>query len=159
MTSPTLEIPRYKVVPVAAPAVGAEIAIPMTGIGSWLILTVLFDLVTSAVAGNRAPSLTVDDGTTVYQRYGTEAVQAASLTNHYSAFIGSPGAIPTGNVTPLDFPATGIYLPAGSNLRTSTQNKDGGDQYTAISLYVIEFPTGPNYLALPMPTYVMQPTG
>lgn len=159
MTSPYLEIPRYRVVPLPNPAAGAEIVVPMTGVGSWLILSVVFDLVTSVAAGNRLVSLTMDDGTNIYQRLMGQAAQAASLTNHYSAFIGSTGATAGGNVIPVDFPDTGAYLQAGSFLRTNTQSRDAGDQFSGLVLQVIEFPTGPDYLALPMPGYVMQPTG
>lgn len=159
MTSPTMEIPRYKVVPVNNPAAGADIAVPMTGIGAWLILSVAFQLVTSAAAGNRLVSLTVDDGTTVYGRYPASAIQATNTTFLYTAFAGSSGTPAAGNAIPVSFPDTGAWLPAGSTLRTLTQTKDAADQYSAISLYVIEFPTGPDYLALPMPGYVMQPTG
>lgn len=156
---PTQELPRYRTVAIPNPAAGAELVIGMTGIGSWLILSVAFDLTTSAVAGNRLVDFLASDGTTSWFRAQAAAVQAASLPVHYSAFAGSSGAPAAGNTITLSFPGDGLFLEAGSTLRTSTQNIDAGDQYSAIGLRVIEFPTGPDFLMLPLPDYYIEPKG
>ena len=159
MTSPTQELPRYKVVPVPQPAAGAELVINMTGIGAWLIMSLVFDLQTSAVVANRLVDILATDSTTTWFRAQASAVQAASLTQHYAAFTGSSGQPAAGNSITLDFMADGLYLPAGSQLRTQTQNIDVADQYLNIGMLVIEYPTGPDYLIFPMPEYYVEPKG
>lgn len=154
-----MEMPRYKVVPLPNPAAGAELVINMTGIGAWLVMSIVFDLVTSAVVANRLVDLLATDSTTTWFRAQAAVVQAASATVHYGAFTGSSGQPAAGNTVTLDFMADGLYLPAGSQLRTQTQNIDVADQYTAAGLLVIEYPTGPDFLILPMPEYYVEPKG
>lgn len=142
MTDPNPPTARWKTIPVANPGAGNEISVPMSGIGSWIVQSIAFLFTSSAVVANREVTLVVDDGTTVFARYGAPAVQAASLANNYSGFTGSPGAGASGNYVPLPFQDGGIYLEPGYRLRTITQNLDAGDAYTAIGLRVVELPWG-----------------
>lgn len=128
-------IPR--VIPVAAPATGAEFTIPVQSGSLWYVESVRYQLVTSAVAGNRAPNLLLDDGSSVFGTVGASVLQAASLTQVYSLFR-TYGQ--SNNVSALgessSFPSIPLF--GGFRIRSSTASIDAGDQYSAIVIYVLE---------------------
>lgn len=147
--------PRYQIVRVSQnPAPGAEFVIPNSGVGNWLVLSIVAVLTTSAVVANRLVTLVADDGTTIYWRGGASAVQAASLVDNYSAFAGASGSPAVANFVPIDFPGDGLWLPQGFRLRSQTTAIDVGDQYSAIALQVLELPIGPEIGYLPVPNLI-----
>jgi hypothetical protein len=143
MTDMANEIPRMRIVKLANPSAGTDFALPVSGIGDWIVESIAFVLTTSAVVANRLVQLSADDGTDVFGRYGAPAIQVASLVQRYSGFIGSTGGGTAGNLTSLAFPTVGLYLPQGGFLRSVTQAIDVGDQYSAIVARVLEAPSGP----------------
>jgi hypothetical protein len=50
----------------------------------WRLIAVLLTLVTDANVATRRVHITLDDGTTVFYRRGSNATQAASLTQNYA---------------------------------------------------------------------------
>jgi hypothetical protein len=148
----------YRPVPVADPSVGAEFSITPRNCAGWLIRHLKFLFTTSAVAANRAPMLTVDDGTNVYARFVPAANQAASLAVTYAANPGSSRGSATGTGTAIDWPTDGLWLPQGHVLRSVTDARDGGDQFSAIAFVAIEFPTTTPLIVWPLVNTFMQAT-
>lgn len=139
----------YKTVLVATPAVGSEFALVAPGGEYWRVLSLRFQLVTSAVVANRTPRLNVGDGTDTYASVRAEAVQAAGATLVYSAFEGSRGGVDVGGVANIGWPTRGQLLQPGHRVASSTALIDVGDQYSAIVALVQSFPAGPAIEWLP----------
>lgn len=136
--------PVFKVIPVAAPAAGAEIDIVSTAAAGWLVRSIRFRLVTGVAVAVRTVALTLDNQTDEYLRTPAGATQAASLTDIYTGYSGSAGAISSAPDIVIGLPVDGLWMPQGHHLRTVTNNIDAGDQYSQIVMSVIEYPTGPN---------------
>src|SRR5689334_22594222 len=145
---------RQRVIPAATPAAGGEVAF-LNNTGNVLrVQSVTFQLVTSAVAGNRSVSLAADDGTSTYWRSVASGVQAASLTQRYSAGIGAALGGSGTIVQMIELPQTGVLLYPGHVLRTLTGALDVGDQYGAITVQAEELPQGPFSAVYPsLPIY------
>lgn len=137
-----IEMIERKPIIVADPAAGANYSVSNTGLGPWRILSLAFQLVTSAVVANRALSLEVDDGTDTFLRLPAGAVQAASLTVRYGAADGLTGATAVGSVTTVALPNGGAFLEQGWRLRTVIDNLDASDQLSKLRLFVEEYPSG-----------------
>jgi hypothetical protein len=97
----------------------------------WRLIAVLLTLVTDANVANRRVHLTLDDGATVFFRRGSNATQAASLTQNYefaARCAGSRGARPVRRRSASDDRSA-----AGARIKTVTVNKQAGDNYAAPS--------------------------
>jgi hypothetical protein len=120
------------------PAAGAEIVEVVPTGARWLLLAIKFLITTSAVAGNRAPTITIDDGNSAnyYMNISSTATTAASLAHtwYYAAGIIERGRNQA-------FPP-GIWLPSGHRWMTTTTAIDVGDQYSAIHYVVREWLEG-----------------
>lgn len=103
----------------------------------WRLLSVLLTLVTDGNAATRRVHLTLDDGTTVFYRRGSNATQVASLTQNYM-FASEAQEAAVRDLWVAD-PMPAIDLPAGSRIRTVTASKQAGDNYAAPVYYVEEF--------------------
>lgn len=119
---------------------GSNLTIP--GLGPWRLLSLAFQLVTSAVVANRTVQLALDDTVVTYLRCGAPGSQAGGATEVYAAFEGSTGGGANGPVNHLSWPSPAPILYPGHRLRTITTNLDVGDQYSAIGLMVEELPSG-----------------
>jgi hypothetical protein len=75
--------------------------------------------------------------TTVFHRRGSNATQAASLTQNYS-FAGEAGEAAVRDLFVAD-PLPVFELPAGARISTVTVSKQAGDNYGAPKYYVEEF--------------------
>lgn len=128
--------PRF--VSIAAPSVGTEWSVNIPGGTSWILVTSVATLVTSAVAGNRAPSLVLDDTSTVVARLPSANVQAASLTNRHGWVRGFDDAAQAANAVDFTAGLPMAPIPPNTRLRTITASLDAGDQWSAIGLYVIQ---------------------
>lgn len=126
-----------KVVVGADPAANAEVSDAVPANKVWRLIAVLLTLVTDANAANRRTHLTLDDGATVFYRRGSNAIQAASLTQNYS-FASEAGEAAVRDLFAAD-PMPVIDLPAGARIRTVTVNRQVGDNYGAPIYYVEEF--------------------
>lgn len=142
--------PLHRIVQIPNPIAGQEVTIVADKMAGWLIRSLRFQLVTSAVVANRAVTLSATDTIAEYFRAATGAVQAASLTRVYAGFAGSAGAVSGGPVVAVGLPSDGLWLPQGSKLQTITDLLDGTDQFSSITVQVLEFPTGPGTFLWPV---------
>lgn len=133
---------RYRVVPVANPAVATDLEVTSTGGFFWLLRSVVFTLTTDATVADRHVALETTDGTNVYWRAAAGEVQAASLAHDYSAYPGADGSLTAGTVRGIPLDAFGQVIPPGHILRTDTANLQAGDQLSGIALHVLEMESG-----------------
>lgn len=143
MSQPWEMVRRY-VVQVPQPAAGANVTITPNRVGDWLVHQVVLTLTTSAVVANRAVALKATDGTSTYFLTASASVQAASLSQQYSAFEGSGSAVGVAPTLLVPWPSRGLYLPQGFSLQSAIANIDVADQLSAVTLWVSEYPTGPD---------------
>lgn len=132
-----------RVVTVAVPTAGADFVATCPGEAIWRVLGGRFVFTTSAAVANRLVSLILDDQTDSLLQTPAGAVQAAGAAQPYSLFPGSPSASLAGAPWLLPTPTDGLVMLPGHRLRSSTALIDVGDQYSAIKLYVEQYPTGP----------------
>jgi hypothetical protein len=126
----------------STPAAGAEISETVPTGARWELLAFEATFVTSAVAANRVPQLTIDDGTTVVFRLGAALNQAASLTQRRSWFQGAPAPyLDNASNLPLPIPSN-VRLGSGFRIKTVTAAIDVGDQYSAVQYLVREWIEG-----------------
>lgn len=126
----------------ANPAAGAEISETVPTGARWQLLQFKLLLTTSGVAGNRQPTLTIDDGTNFYFTSGMHTVTAASVARTMYWMYGMgvfAAATANGFIQGL---GNGPMLPAGHRITTSTAAIDVGDQYSAIHYVVREWLEG-----------------
>lgn len=83
----------------------------------WEIQSIFVTLVTTATAGNRQMQVEIDNGTSVYLVVPVGAVQAASVTRHYSLAHGLPDLTAMRNTLYLLTPFPKLVLPAGHRIR------------------------------------------
>lgn len=141
MTYPIESIVDFPV-PIAQPAAGAGFVVRPNQRGLWRVLSIAFDLTTSAVPGNRVVSGAVSDGTSTWQRVTATATQAASLTVHYSGFRGTLATAAVGTHAELSWPDGGVVLFPGYGLTVNADGIDAGDQFSNICALVEELPDG-----------------
>jgi len=136
-------VPYLKTFIQPQPAAQTEWSITVPGQGLWRVISLHFSLVTDGTASNRTVGLFADDGTDTYFRTAAASVQTASLTWSYSAFQGAGQSDNTGNQNYMPLPGDGLWLQPGWRLRSSTDNFQATDRYSAINLLVEEYPNGP----------------
>lgn len=123
------------------PAANVEVSETVPANARWRLLALRVTLVTDATAANREVALQFDDGTTAYYTVSAGANQAASLTRQYSAApAGLRGAAATGTDILIAAPS-GVMLPAGHRIRTSTTNRQATDNFGAPLLLIQEATT------------------
>lgn len=120
------------------PAAGAEVNETVPTNARWRLRSTLVSFVTSAVAGNRVPVLTINDGSADVVRAGLYTTIAASQTTiiTWGSFGASYGPSATGVVTV--FPSD-VWLQGGWIVKTVTAGLDAGDNYAAPQLLVEEW--------------------
>ena len=123
------------------PAVNVEIAETVPAGAVWRLHSFLATLVTDANVANRQVTLIIDDGANVFWQMDASAAQAASLTRSYSAYDtgGVPDFLGSTFRLPAPFPFT---LVAGDRIRTSTANRQAGDNWSAPQMFVEELIAG-----------------
>lgn len=151
MSQPFEMLRRY-LVKVATPAAGADFTISPNRAGDWLVRKMTITLATSAAVANRSIVVQATDGSDTYFLTSCDVVQAASLTQNYSAYEGNASYTGTGTVFMIGWPTDGLYLPQGYTLRSKIGNIQAADQLSAITLWVEEYPTGPDSSWMPVNT-------
>ena len=136
---------EFKVLNSANPASNNEIVYTVPAKTGFMLYGFASFFTTSATVGNRLPGLQVeDDNFDIIARFASGAPQAASLATILwswaanapvvnAAIIGGTGAGCAAMGIPL------LYLPAGYILRTNTQGMVAGDDWTAASIYGLEY--------------------
>lgn len=126
-----------------APAVGLDFNIVPDTAATWLVRSIAATLVTGANVGTRSAILTADNGSTVWFRSSPGATQANGISRFYGGYAGSAGASSQGSAVMWGLPSDGLWLPQGHRLRSAVENIDPADQWSAVTLFIVEFPTGP----------------
>lgn len=119
------------------PAANVEISEAVPAGARWTILAVRFALVTDAGVANRLVHLHLDDGTNTFADICVTTVHLASITKIYNfANFGSTQLAP---VNCLYIPLPPFPLLAGYRIFTETDNRQGGDNFSAPQLLVEEW--------------------
>lgn len=151
-------MPERRNIPIArartfdAPLAGANFIIQPDTAAAWLIRSIACTLITGANVGTRSAILTADNGSATWFRSSPGATQAAALTRFYGAYNGSAGADSQGSAVMWGLPTDGLWLPQGHRLLSAVENIDPADQWSAVTLYLLEFPTGPSEIYWPVPS-------
>lgn len=127
-----------QVIPQPVPAAGTEVSITVPGDSRWTVQLVSLRLVTSAVVANRAIVFRFDDPANRLASVGVVQNQIASQTIDYTVFGG-----PNGRVSDIanGYQFVSFVLPIlqpGWRFRTVTSGLDVGDQFSQISITVID---------------------
>jgi hypothetical protein len=120
------------------PAANVEISEAVPAGRRWSLTSFFATLVADANVANRTVTLIVDDGANTIWQQDASAVQTAGQTRSYEAFNFGAAADLVGSTfrLPAPFP---ISLPAGFRIRTSTANRQVGDNWSAPTLLVEEW--------------------
>jgi hypothetical protein len=129
------------------PAANAEFSITVPAGKFWKVLSVTVSLVQGATQTPQ-PILVIDDGTNVlFESFGATGAQSASTTARYSWVAGGPqpaalvGTTPNIHaVAPLP---SGLVLPPGSRIQSSTLGKGAATDYAAPALLIVEYDVQP----------------
>lgn len=124
------------------PAAGVEVSETVPTNARWEILAFKAQLVTAVAVANRVPSLTLDDGATVYYRTSCGFLQTASSTFIWSWGPGVNALAPVANSQLQETLPVGLRLPAGHRINTVTGALQGADQWNAIQYLVREWIEG-----------------
>lgn len=120
------------------PAAGADVFETVPTGARWELLYFKANLATSAVAANRQPSLTFDDGTNFYATFPAHTVLAASSNRNFYWSAGmdvKSAASATGHVQGI---GAMPFLLAGHRISTGTISIDAGDQWSSVRYVVRE---------------------
>lgn len=128
-----------RVIKTPAPAVGVDLTIPVPGHSIWRPVSLIATLVTSAVAGSRAPALAITDGTDTLALQGINSTIPANTTSKV-AFFGA-GNQPSGAAAAALFtnPMPDVVIQGGFTIAFQTALIDVGDQWGASLLWVEEY--------------------
>lgn len=104
----------------------------------WRLLSMRFDLATSATAGSRQIVVTIKDASTTLFQLVCSVTQAASLTYTYQVQPITSVSNLTINDTArgIIIPMPDVLLPAGTEIEVSAINTQTGDDFTAAELLV-----------------------
>lgn len=121
------------------PAANTEISETVPVGKYWQLLAVAFTMAQGATQ-TPLPSLLIDDGTTlIYQAPCASSAQNASVTARYFVAPGlTLGAGGANTVIGSPLPS-GLVLPPGSRIRTSTAGIGANSDYGAPLIHVIEY--------------------
>lgn len=123
------------VLPVAAPAAGADWTLIVPAGHLYRVLSVYAQLVTSAVVNTRVARLALGDGVRTFLDLPPAASQAASLTRRYAW---APGVSGSSQGTGVESYLPDVTLSAGWTIGSVTDLIDVGDTWTGILLNVID---------------------
>lgn len=151
------DVAYLKQVTIANPAAGADWRHTCPGQGVHRVVAMRAVLTTSAAVANRAVALVLSDGTDDFATIPAGAAIAASQTGVVSTIPGAPGVGATNGPLLLPSPTDGFLLLPGWSLRTATGAIDVADQWSAVRLWVVEYPTGPTTRQTPDVPTIYEP--
>jgi hypothetical protein len=126
------------------PAVATDWTVSVPGSATWRVYGVRFDLVADANVANRTAQLVADDQTSEIYRIAFDATVTAGLTARFSAYAGGTRNALLNGAANVGLPTDGLVLLPGYRLRLVSAGLQAGDQYSAVSLQVQEYPVGPD---------------
>jgi hypothetical protein len=118
-------------VAIATPAAGAEWQFVVPANMRVLVKSICAVLATAVTVANRNVKIVIDDGAAIYASITSGFSQVASLTNRYTWMDGSAAPVAFDNTVVIPLPS-GLILPAGHRITSSTTALQAGDQWSAI---------------------------
>lgn len=155
----TVDVPYLKQASVGNPAAGVDWRYTCPGIGVQRVVALQATFTASAAAANRFPSLTLSDGSNDFATAPINAAVTANLATIISTFPGAGGQGVAAGPQLWAAPHDGWMLLPGWSIRTVTTAIDAADQWSAIRLWVAEYPTGPIDRLTPDVAYFKEPKG
>lgn len=149
---------RRRIITVANPAAGAELDIPVPGSEEWVIESLAFRFVADANVANRVIALRAVQNAVAHFWTVPNASQAAGSTLDYTAFSGVGASTTSATLATILWPANGLVLRPGQRLQSLTANIQVGDQFSAIRLQAVVFPTGPSIIPVPNVSALIEST-
>jgi len=120
------------------PSAGSEISETVPTNTIWRIKAIVFSLTTDTTAVSRSVSLIIDDGTNVIFRSKAAPSQTESSTRTYIfSSVETDADFDVNNTVRIQIPD--LKLTEGYRVRTSTNNLQSGDNFTAPILFVEEW--------------------
>jgi hypothetical protein len=141
-TKPLDEEGAARTITVGNPAAGTDWSFTVPTGARQKIVSVSAILTTSANAANRQPRLIVDDGANILFNSGAPVNETASLTWTNTWGAGASGPVTTDPSKVLNAVPNDLFLPAGFRIRTVTGAIDAADQWSAITIAVLEWLEG-----------------
>lgn len=133
---------RQKVWTEPAPAAGADFTIKAPGPQFWLPVALTATFMTSDADVDRQPVLAVTDGTSIVAKVSTIDPIPASLTVEYT-FLRSYPVLAQNDLGTLQVsPLPDVVLPTGWTIGFLTAGIDDADQWSDISVTVIQITGG-----------------
>lgn len=128
----------------ANPGAGNNLSI-LVGGENWLrVLDAIATINTDANAANRFVSLDfINPRGITYVRNAAGLVLTANTTNQVFMWSEQRTDAQWAANTPVLAPVSSVFLPPGSTVQITVDNKQAGDTITAVHLVVERFPTGP----------------
>ncbi len=120
----------------ADPAAGAEFTVTVPAGEVWELLGVYSRLACDATVANRRPHLTIDDGTLIFGKFTSSAVQTASSTWSYVWSYNVGYSFATSN-SMIGLPK--LLLPAGYRVRSTTDLLQAADNWEAPNFHYIRW--------------------
>jgi len=142
-------LPYYDVLQVASPAAGANAVQAVDGAWACRVLAATASLTTDANAANRFVSLDFIQGrTAVPIRNGAGLVITASTTGQVFHWQRNRAVGEWATNTPVFVPLLDYLVPPGWSIQFTVDNKQAGDQLSALTLFVVKYQTGPEGVPL-----------
>lgn len=136
------DVPFLKPYTVTNPAVATDWTHRCPGHEIHRVLAVRAVLTTDANVANRLPALTINDGTDTFATIPAPAAITASKTGQVSTVAGAPSVGATDGPLLWAAPTDGWLLLPGWGLTVVTAAIQAADQWSAIRLWVVAYPTG-----------------
>lgn len=129
---------------VGNPAAGADWSLVVPAGKTWQLLSVTAFFQASAVVANRFPFLNISNiGAVKIIQIGPGNSVATSVGTTQQWIAGWSGAETSVLGVINRYLPSGLVLPSGYTISTTTVSKDVGDQWSAISISVVEITNGP----------------
>lgn len=134
--------PVLRVLPITAPAAGADFAKTIPGESTWMLVALTALLTPDNNATARAPVLQVTNGTQTIAQVPTGATIAASTATTISWICDGATTMTTAVGATLTVNTPKLILPPGYVVQSATTAIHSGDTWTNIVLTVVEAFTG-----------------
>lgn len=120
------------------PAAGAEISETVPTNARWRLLCAQFTLTTDANVANREVAFVFDDGASTFHTTPMNYLHTAGVPIAYAVGIGGPVVVAS-SIVGRSQPIPALTLPSGARFRTTTANRQVGDDYSAPQYLVEEW--------------------
>ncbi len=153
------DVPYLRQVTVTNPAAGVDWRHTCPGQGIQRIVALRALFTASAAAANRIPAFVLSDGADDFATSPLLTAITANLATVISTWPGAGAIGPAAGPQTFGSPHDGWMLLPGWSLRPVTAAIDVADQWSAIRLWVVEYPTGPDVRVTPDVAMFSEPKG